>query len=446
LIEFRVLGPVEAVAEGHSVPLPAAKPRALLVLLLLNRNRVVSVGELIEGLWGEGPPETAAKGLQGYVSQLRKTFGADRLATKPPGYVLRVEDGELDLDRFDALVGKGRELLALGDAEGATLRLAEALALWRGPALTEFNEPFARDSGARLDESRLTAIEDRIDGDLMLGRHAQVVPELEQLVAEEPYRERLREQLMLALYRSDRQTEALELYRRTRETLSEELGIEPSPALQELERAILQHDPALRVERRPPRLAEAAAAAPTRTRARRLLAALGVVIALGAVAAAFTLTRGPSGNRNADERAFVSKVENFLTQAHEGRVAIFAALKGAGACTLTPRAAAERLDRVQRNRQSLLQQLAALSVPNSAQALRSSDQLQKAAQISIAADWHYRDWLLAKKRCGPSVPNADLHAAWAADAKATKAKRAFLVAFDRLARRFGARLWSANEF
>jgi transcriptional activator len=251
---------------------------------------------------------------------------------------------------------------------------------------------------------------------------------------------------MLALYRSDRQTEALELYRRTRETLSEELGIEPSPALQQLERAILQHDPALMVERQPPRLAEAAADVPAPARTRRLLAALGVVIALGAAAAAFALTRGPSGNPTADERAFVSKVENFLTQAHEGRVAIFAALKGAGACTLTPRAAAERLDRVQRNRQSLLQQLAALSVPNSAQALRSSDQLQKAAQISIAADWHYRDWLLAKKRCGPSVPNADLHAAWAADAKATKAKQAFLVAFDRLARRFGARLWSANEF
>jgi DNA-binding SARP family transcriptional activator len=445
-MEFRVLGPVEAVAEGHPVPLPAAKPRALLVLLLLNRNRVVSVNELIEGLWGEGPPETAAKGLQGYVSQLRKTFGVDRLATKPPGYVLRVEDGELDLDRFDALVGRGRELLALGNAEEATLRLADALALWRGPALTEFNEPFARDAGARLDESRLTATEDRIEGDLMLGRHAKVVPELEQLVMAEPYRERLREQLMLALYRSDRQTEALELYRRTRETLSEELGIEPSPALQQLERAILQHDPALMVERQPPRLAEAAAAVPAPARTRRLLAALGVVIALGAAAAAFALTRSPSGNSTADERAFVSKVENFLTQAHEGRVAIFAALKGAGACTLTPRAAAERLDRVQRNRQSLLQQLAALSVPNSAQALRSSDQLQKAAQISIAADWHYRDWLLAKKRCGPSVPNADLHAAWAADAKATKAKQAFLVAFDRLARRFGARLWSANEF
>jgi DNA-binding SARP family transcriptional activator len=442
LVEFRVLGPVEAAVEGRPVPLPAAKPRALLALMLLNRNRVVSAGALIDQLWGEVPPETAAKALQGYVSQLRKVLGPERVVTKPPGYAFQVGEGELDLDRFESLVGEGRERLAEGDAKKAATRLAEALSLWRGPALTEFDEPFARDAGARLDESRLAAIEDRIEADLALGRHARLIPELEQLLAAEPFRERLRGQLMLALYRSDRQAEALEAYRRTRETLSDELGIEPSPGLQELERRILQHDPDLVVPRLPPSIVE-----PTAPRTRQLVPLMLAVVALVAVALAFALTRdSSSGNGKAEQRAFVTKVENFLTQSREGRLAVFAALKAAGSCDLTPRAAAERLNRVQRNRQSLLQQVAALSVPDSEEALQSSDLLQKAAHASIAADWHYRDWLLNRTRCGPPVPDTDLHAAWAADAKATKAKRAFLAVFDPLARRFGQRVWTAREF
>ena len=431
-------------ADGRLVPLSAAKPRALLAVLLLNRNRVVSVSELIDALWGDEPTETARKALQGYVSQLRKTLGADRLTTRPPGYALQVEDGELDLDRFEQLVGDGRDRLAAGDAEGATQRLAEALELWRGPALTEFEEPFARDAGARLDDARLAAIEDRIDGDLALERYTRLVPELEQLIAAEPFRERLRGQLMLALYRLDRQAEALEVYRRTRETLIEELGIEPSPALQELERQILQHDPTLTVEPRPRKLGEQAVL----RRPRRRLPIVGVLLglALAGAVATLALTRGSSGDERAGQRAFVTKVENFLTQSREGRLAVFAALKAAGACELTPRAAARRLDRVQRNRQSLLQQVAALSVPDTEQALRSSDLLQKAAQASIAADWHYRDWLLGRRRCGPAVPDPDLHAAWRADAKATKAKRAFLAVFNPLAGRFGQRVWSDREF
>ncbi len=256
LAEFRILGPVEASVAGQPASLPAAKPRALLAVLLLSRNRVVSVDRLVDELW-ENPPDTATKALQGYVSQLRKALGADRVLTKPPGYSLRVEEGELDLDRFEQLVREGRELLASGDSKAAARRLEEALELWRGAPFAEFlAEPFARDAGARLEEARLAALEDRIEADLALGRHARLLPELEELVAREPLRERPRAQLMLALYRSGRQADALELYRRTRETLSEELGIEPSLELQELERRMLQHDPTLERTRAPARAAD----------------------------------------------------------------------------------------------------------------------------------------------------------------------------------------------
>src|SRR5256884_610899 len=191
LLEFRLVGPVEAVVGGRPVALPAAKPRALLAVLLLDRNRVVSVGRLVEDLWGDEPPETATKALQGYVSQLRKALGADRLLTKPPGYSLRVEAGELDLDRFERLLREGRELLGAGDSKAAAKRLAEALELWRGTPFAEFeSEPFARDAGARLEDARLAALEERIEADLALGRHARLIPELEELVAREPLRQR----------------------------------------------------------------------------------------------------------------------------------------------------------------------------------------------------------------------------------------------------------------
>ena len=435
-VEFRVLGPVEAVVDGRTVPLPAEKPRALLAILLLNRNRVVPVGNLIAELWSEEPPETATKALQVYVSQLRKAIGADRVLTKPPGYSLRVDEGELDLDRFEALVREGRELLAAGDAEAAAERLERALALWRGPAPAEFRW---------LEESRLAAIEERIDADLALGRHARLVSELEELVARQPYRERLRGQLMLALYRSGRQTDALEVYRRTRETLVEELGIEPDPELQELEQAILRHDRSLQPRRRP---AKAEERPPTAPRRRALLPVALVLAALAAVATALALTGGGSSSRSREGelRAFTGKVENFLVQSRQGRRAVSEAVTAAYGCKLTPRAALVRLDRVQRNRQSLLQQVAALAVPDREEALQSSDLLQKAMQASIAADWHYRDWLVVRTRCGPPVRNADLHAAWAADAKATSDKRAFLAVFNPLARRFNRRAWRAGEF
>jgi len=452
LVEFHVLGPVEAVVEGRPVPLAAAKPRALLAVLLLNRNRVVRLGELIEDLWGEEPPATATKALQGYISQLRKALGADRLVTKAPGYSLRVEEGELDLDRFEALVREGRKRLEDGDAEAAAQRFGEALELWRGPPLAEFDsEPFARDAGARLEESRLAAIEERIEADLALGRHARVVSELEELVAQHPLRERPRGQLMLALYRSGRQAEALELYRRTRETMIDELGIEPSTALQELERAILQHDPSLEPGARPPRRADETPPPPRR----RWLLLAAAVVALATAAAVVTVLAVGGGRSSRDDSSrkrlaevngLVVKLENFLAQSRDGRQAIAEVIGDAFSCKLKPRAAVVRLDRVQRNRQSLLQQVAALSVPDSKEAIRSADLFQRAVQASIAADWHYRDWLLKRQRCGPPDRSPELREAAAADARATRAKRAFLASFNPLARRFGKPTWRAVEF
>jgi DNA-binding SARP family transcriptional activator len=449
-VEFRVLGPVEATVEGRPIPLPAAKPRALLALLLLSRNRVVSVGRLLEELWGDEPPETATKALQGYVSQLRKSLGPDRVLTKPPGYSLRIEDGELDLDRFERLVREGRELLAAGDSKAAAKRLEQALELWRGMPFAEFvAEPFARDAGARLEDARLAALEERIEADLALGRHSRLVPELEELVAREPLRERPRAQLMLALYRSGRQADALELYRRTRETLSEELGIEPSLELQELERKMLQHDPSLERARPVVRPADEGPLAPLRRRPQLLVLAVVVLAAVAAGAAALAVTIGGSSNgaaANGELRSFVDKLENFLVQSHDGRTAVAAAVRGAINCSLSPHAAFIRLNRVQGNRQSLLQQAAALAVPDTQEALLASDLFQKSVHASFSADGHYSDWLGARKRCGPPGRSTDLEEAHVADAAATRTKRKFVAAFDPLARRFHRHEWAAGDF
>ncbi len=444
MAEFRLLGPVEAVVEGHPVPLAAAKPRALLALFLLNRNRAVPATTLIDELWGDEPPETAAKALQGYVSQLRKSLGADRVETKAGGYCLRVGEGELDLDRFEDLLREGRSELEAGNADVAAKRLTEALALWRGPPLAEFEtEPFARDARGRLEDERLAALEDRIEAELVLGRHVEVVPELEKIVAREPYRERPRGQLMLALYRSGRQADALELYRRTRETLVEELGIEPSRELQELEQAILRHDPSLEAGRR----RGVAASMPRRRRTWLVLAAASLA-AVAAAVAAVELTGGSTKAAASDHalRAFTTKLENFLDQSRDGRREISSAIARTAHCALPPRAAVGRLNDVQRNRQSLLQQIAALTVPDDASAISSADLLQQALQASITADWHYRDWLAGARRCGRGGDARALRAAHAADARATTAKAAFLRAFNPLARRLGQEVWTATEF
>ena len=247
-MEFRILGPLEVWDGGGEVSLGGPKPRALLAGLLLHPNEVVPTDRLIDELWGEDSPQDAAAALRVNISRLRKALPQDVLTTRAPGYVLQVEPDELDLHRFERLVDEGRSLLARGLATDASERLHDALALWRGQALADFAyESFAQAAIARLEEIRLAAVELQIDIDLALGRHDELVGGLEALVAEHPLRERLRMYLMTALYRSDRQAEALDAYQEARRALVDGLGIDPSPALQELERAILRQDPSLTV-------------------------------------------------------------------------------------------------------------------------------------------------------------------------------------------------------
>ena len=219
----------------------------LLAALLIRPNQVVSTDALIDALWGERPPPSAGGLLQVYVSQVRKVLSREaRLVTRPPGYLIEVQSEELDSARFAQLLEQGREALGQGNHQLASATLAEALALWRGPALADFAfEHFAQSEAARLEELRLVALEARIQADLELGRHDELVPELRTLVAAEPRREHVRAQLMLALYRSGRQADALEVYREGRRVLVEELGIDPGAELQGLEQAILNQDPSL---------------------------------------------------------------------------------------------------------------------------------------------------------------------------------------------------------
>ena len=253
-MEFRILGPVEVSAGGTLVRLGGSKQRALLAILLINANQVVSTGRLVELLWGEDPPETSLNTLQVYVSHLRKLLEPDRpvgapnrvLVSRSPGYLLSVDEAELDLARFERLVAEGRAALTAGQPDSAAGSLREALSIWRGPAFADVEgEAFATAEGARLAELRLRAIEDRIDADLSTGAHADLVGELRALVSTHPLRERLRGQLMLALYRSGRQAEVSSLYHETRETLAEDIGMEPGPAIERLYKAILNQDPAL---------------------------------------------------------------------------------------------------------------------------------------------------------------------------------------------------------
>jgi DNA-binding SARP family transcriptional activator len=252
MLEFRILGPLEVLTEHGPIPLGGLKQRATLAILLLHRNHVVSVDRLADGLYGGAPPVTAVTQVQRQISDLRKALGAAAatIETRPPGYVLRIEPEQLDLHRFEALAEDARSALAGGEAATAADLLREGLRLWRGPALADLGyEPFAQVPIERLGEIRLAAVEERIDAELALGRHAHLIGELEQLTAEHPLRERFRAQLMLALYRSGRQEEALDVYRTTRARLVDELGLEPGAALRELERAILAQDPVLELGR-----------------------------------------------------------------------------------------------------------------------------------------------------------------------------------------------------
>lgn len=247
-MEFRILGPLEVADERVRVPLGPEKQRAVLALLLLDANHPVAVDRLIDGLWGDRPPGRAVKAIHTYVSRLRKAVPGDRLRTRPPGYVMELAPGELDLHRFQHLLAAGQQALGDGDPGAASAMLHQALGLWRGTPLAEFaGEPFAVAEQGRLEELHLRAREARLDADLALGRHAEVIGELERLVSEHPLRERFYSQLMLALYRSGRQAEALTVYQHGRSFLVEQLGIEPSRALHELQGAILRQDPSLDV-------------------------------------------------------------------------------------------------------------------------------------------------------------------------------------------------------
>jgi DNA-binding SARP family transcriptional activator len=244
-VEFRILGPLEVLDDGRTVPLGGPRQRALLAVLLTRSNQVVSTDSLIDELWGAEPPKAALNTIQHFVSQLRKSLGEGMIVTRPPGYLVRVDGEALDLRRFERLVAEAQN----SEPGDAARLLHEALGLWRGPPLADFAlEEFAQAEIARLEELRLLALELRIDAELALGRHAQLAAELDALVRVHPLRERLRAQGILALYRSGRQADALAAYGEARRVLAEEVGLDPGPELQRLQKAILMQDPQLELE------------------------------------------------------------------------------------------------------------------------------------------------------------------------------------------------------
>lgn len=283
----RVLGRIEVLVGDRPVDLGGAKPAAVLAVLLLHAPHGVSTDRLVDALWEDEPPRTARKSLHVHVSRLRKALPAGMVESEPRGYALRLDGTQVDLHEFRRLAERGREALEDGDARTASIALHEALALWRGPALDGLDgEPFARLAAARLEDERLAALELRIEADLGLRRHTALVGELESLVAEHPFRESFRRQLMLALYRSGRQTDALAAYRETRRFLADELGLEPGPELRELEAAVLRQDPSIEAP---------AARTPRGGRSRRpaLLAAAALGLLGVAAAALFVLRDSP---------------------------------------------------------------------------------------------------------------------------------------------------------
>jgi predicted ATPase/DNA-binding SARP family transcriptional activator len=261
-IEFRLLGPLEVRRNGQPIVVRGGKPRSVLAMLLLHAGEVVSTDRLIEALWCARPPATAANALQAHVAALRRALEPERavLITRPPGYLLEIDTANLDTARFESLVSDGHAALP-EDPSRATGLLREALALWRGPALADFAyESFAQAEAARLEEMRLAALEDRLEADLALGRHTEVVPELERVLAEHPLRERLAGQLMIALYRCGRQADASGVFQSIRSALVEKLGMEPGPALRQLLQQILEQDPELELKGPKPAAATAISA------------------------------------------------------------------------------------------------------------------------------------------------------------------------------------------
>jgi DNA-binding SARP family transcriptional activator/streptogramin lyase len=318
-MEFRILGPLEVVDDGRPVVLQRGKQLALLAYLLLHPNELLSADRLIDALWGEQPPPTAAKILQNAVSQLRRALGEDRLVTQPPGYRFRLEQGELDVHRFEQLAQEGRT-----KRDARVLR--DALAIWRGAPLANLrDESFAQGAARQLEEARLSVLEDRIDADLAAGRDAVLVPELEQLIAREPLRERPYGQLMLALYRDGRQADALETYQRARKMLSQEVGLQPGPQLQELERRMLNQDPAL-APGRPSRAIRSS------QRHLRLYVLAGVaLVGVAAVALGLVLTSGGAKSPVVVPDSLVKidpKTNKVVDVIHVGRLPVATAFAG----------------------------------------------------------------------------------------------------------------------
>jgi len=285
VLEFRVLGPLEVVGENGPIRLGGPRQRATLAILLLHANRVVPVERLADDLYAGRPPVIAVTQVQRQVSELRRVLGsAGAVETRPPGYVLRVRDEDFDLARFERLTAEAGRARARDDAAAAAALLGEALELWRGPPLADLAyEQFARASVERLEELRLAALEERIHAELMLGRHAALVSELEGLGGEHPLRERLRGLQMLALYRSGRQAEALDVYREARGQLVSSFGIEPSAALRALEHAILTQDASLELGVPQTRTADGGAllVAPSRDEALGAVLSLAMTLAAG---------------------------------------------------------------------------------------------------------------------------------------------------------------------
>lgn len=289
-MNYRILGPLEVDVDGVPLALVGGKQSALLAFLLLHANETVSSEKLVEELWDGSPPPSAPKIVQNYVSRLRRELGDGLLVTRGRGYELRVEPGELDVDRFTELLEAGRRAMASNEPEVAATTLRAALSLWHGRALAEFaGNGFAHPEIDRLEELRLAALTERVEADLALGRHADLVGELEALTARHPFQERLLAQRMLALYRSGRQAEALEVYRGARHALVEQLGIEPGASLQALERAILQQDPALELP------IGGAVPQPPRRRTRLIAAGIAASAVLAVVAVALVVGGGGAG-------------------------------------------------------------------------------------------------------------------------------------------------------
>jgi DNA-binding SARP family transcriptional activator len=289
-MDFRILGSLEVWEGERQVEVSGPKRRAVLAFLVLHANEVVAVDRLVDQLWGEKAPGNAAGALQTHVSRLRKELGPEVLARRAWGYVLRIEPGGLDLERFEGLTVEAESL----PARERALKLREALGLWRGPPLAGLAfEPALAADIARLEELRLTVLENRIDADLEAGNQAGLVGELEQLIAEHPLRERLRGQLILSLYRCGRQAEALEVYRETRRALADELGLEPSPELRELERAILQQDPGLRASPGSTVMVAESGVRPGRRRRIYIGTSLALLLVGFGTAASYTLATDP---------------------------------------------------------------------------------------------------------------------------------------------------------